>query len=86
MNLYFELADVVIGLHAPDAKYLAAYDVPEGASLVTTRYGSMTRGSDRIWCEEGDHVWYIKHRSGLPHNTLVDKKEFFWVKLRSVKV
>jgi hypothetical protein len=42
-----------------------------------------TMASDRIWKEENGDVRYIKHRYEDPANTVVDLKEFMWIKLKA---
>jgi hypothetical protein len=82
MNVFFELADCVVD----DAgKYFAVYGVRDATG--PGRYIKLMRNSERVWGETDDGtVYFIKHRQSIPHDTLVDMKEFFWIKLKSVTV
>jgi hypothetical protein len=80
MNIFFEIGDSVT--HLP-GKYLADYDVMVN---VPYRYLGTMQASERVWCEDESGVKFIKNR-WLPLDTApVDMKEFFWIKLRSVKI
>lgn len=83
MNVYFELADSVVG---PEGKYFAAYDRQKD-DPIGIRHLNLMRNSNRAWGENDDgSVYFIKNRYAVPHDTLVDMKEFFWIKLKSVTV
>ena len=74
MNVYFELADCVVG---PEGKYFAAYDRDQ-SNPIGVRYLGLMRNAERAWGEHDDgRVYFIKNRHSIPHNTLVDMKEFF---------
>ena len=42
--------------------------------------------ADRVWRESGDDVVYVKNRNAPTSSTLVDIKEFMWVKLQARQV
>lgn len=76
MNVFYELTDCVVS--NAGGKYFAAYNVER------IPYGERMACSDRAWCEHDDgSVYLIKHRSLNPIHTIVDMKEFFWIKLKS---
>lgn len=84
MNVYFELADSVVG---PGGKYFAAYDHTGRFDNIGIRHLNLLRNSERAWGEYDDGaVYLIKDRSGRPHDIPVDMKEFMFIKLRSVAV
>jgi hypothetical protein len=81
MNIYFELADSVVG---PAGKYFAAYGIAD--NTVPLKYLELMRNSNRAWRENEDGVSLIKDRSANAIHSVVDAKEFMWVKLRSTTV
>jgi hypothetical protein len=46
----------------------------------------LTETADRVWREDGDDVAYIKNRWADCSKTLVDVKEFMWVKLQARQI
>lgn len=87
MNVYFEFPECVVNQHYHSgkvipARYCAVYDLPRGVKISSR----LLAFADRAWIEDDHAVDYIKHR-GLPvEDAVVDLKEFFWVKLRSLSL
>jgi len=80
-NFYYEIADVLVEQNLYKNKYYVSSDeIPNLPRL------SLTMDSSRIWADRDGHVWYVKHRNGLPHETLVDMKEFMWIKLKAKEI
>lgn len=81
MNIYYELADCVTD---EEGKYFAAYGIRKSAAIAG-KWREFMWNSERVWAEEDGKVRYLKHRySPVDANiTVVDPKEFFWVKLKS---
>ena len=72
VDFYYEIADVLIDKRLYKNKYyVSSEEIPNTLMI----------DSCRVWGERDGHVWWVKHRSGLPHEILVDMKEFMWVKL-----
>lgn len=83
MNAYFELSPAITG--APH-KNLVAYDVKMDADgYMPPRYVGVMQASERVWIEDDAGVRYVKNKTWQPEQP-VDLKEFFWVKLKSVKL
>jgi hypothetical protein len=79
MNVFFEIADCAVEKYGH--KYLALYDVQ---SVAISGHGAQTmQMSERVWAEEKGGVKYLKNRLTGIEDSLIDMKEFFWVKLRS---
>ena len=83
VNVYYELADCMAG---PQGRYFAVYGLGMDEVRQKTRYLGLMQNSDRAWEESENGVRFVKHRYMDPSNTQVDMKEFFWIKLKSVKV
>lgn len=89
MNFYFEVAECMTGGEefGYSGRYYAVYNARKSAIVGGIRYGGLTRSSDRVWIEEDDgKVRFIKNRLVEPSTAVVDMKEFFWIKLKSVAV
>ena len=86
MNVYFEISPKVdlMGEHK-DHRYFAAYNIRKSAAIMGN-YRQVLLCSDRVWVEDEDRIHYLKHRSGVPQDTIVDLKEFFWIKLKSIEL
>ncbi len=85
MNYFFELAECMTGGEefGYSGRYFAVYNARKSAIVGGIRYSGLTRSSDRIWIEEDDgSVRFLKHRYKEARTTVVDMKEFFWVKLK----
>ena len=78
MNLYFEITDCMVSEF--DHKYLVKHE-----AVKNVYYIKLTHAAERIWCEDGIEVTFLKHRY-LPMETKVDMAEFMWVKLKSQSV
>ncbi len=79
MNVFFELADCVVG---DEGKYFAAYSVRKSAAIAGP-YRVLMQNSERAWAEEDDgDVRFLKHHFSEAAVTPVDMKEFFWIKLK----
>ena len=84
VNVYFELSESV--KHALDGRYFVAYGSSMNDVRNTTRHLGLMMNSDRAW-EEGEFgVRFVKNRTEDIRTVQVDMKEFFWIKLKSVKV
>lgn len=87
MNIYYELADCVVG---EQGKYFAAYDCIERYSVRTSagtsKYRELMANSNRVWAEDEYSVRFLKHRHEDLSTAKVDMKEFFWIKLKSQTV
>ena len=83
MNVFFELADGAVAEYGH--KYLALYGVRKSA-VIGGAHRQILIYSNRVWAEEDEGVRFLKHRYSEASQTLVDMKEFFWVKLKSVNV
>jgi hypothetical protein len=76
-DFYYELHDGAVSIWG--AKYHVVYSIT-GDAMQAGGY-DITQHSNRIWCEQGDTVWYVKNRfTNVPD---VDLKEFMWIKLKS---
>jgi hypothetical protein len=84
MNVYYELADCVT---VDGGKYWAAYGIRKSAAIAG-RCRELMWNSERVWAEDEHGVRFLKHRysSTDASVTLVDMREFFWVKLKSQTV
>lgn len=82
MNLFFEISQNVNFEH----QYIAAYNLKPATKgeRIPSQYLGIALRSDRIWREDHNGVTFLKHRSVGLTGAEVDKKEFFWVKLKSV--
>jgi hypothetical protein len=84
MNVYFELSESV--KHDLNGRYFVVYGLGMTEVREKTRYLGLMMNSDRAW-EESEHgVRFIKNRTLDIKTAEVDMKEFFWIKLKSVKV
>lgn len=84
MTVYFELSESV--KHDLDGRYFAVYGADMDEIRNTTRHLGLMMNSDRAWEESENGVRFIKHRLLDVRTAEVDMKEFFWIKLKSVKV
>ena len=83
VNVYYELADCMAG---PQGRYFAVYGLGMDEVRNKTRYLGLMRSSDRAWEESENGVRFIKNRVLDINTANVDMREFFWIKLKSVKV
>ena len=83
MNVYFELNNAMV---SPQGRYFVVYGVSMEEVRNTTRHLGLMRNSDRAWEESENGVRFIKNRTQDINTAEVDMKEFFWIKLKSVKV
>lgn len=83
MNVYFELNKAMV---SPQGRYFVVYGVGMEEVRNTTRHLGLMRNSDRAWEESENSVRFIKNRTQDINTAEVDMKEFFWIKLKSVKV
>ena len=79
MNVFFEITDSAVEEYG--YKYLALYDV-SNSSVMSKLHRQAMLMSTRVWAEEDDNVRYLKNRLDST-DFAIDKKEFFWIKLRS---
>jgi hypothetical protein len=79
MNVFFEITDSAVEEYG--YKYLALYDV-SNSSVMSKLHRHAMLMSTRVWAEEDDGVRYLKNRIGSI-DFAIDKKEFFWIKLKS---
>ena len=84
MNVYFELNESV--KHELDGRYFVVYGSGMDDIRNTTRHLGLMRNSDRAWEESENGVRFVKNRTLDVKTAEVDMKEFFWIKLKSVKV
>ena len=83
VNVYYELNESMV---SQQGRYFAVYGLSMDEVRNKTRYLGLMRSSDRAW-EEGEHgVRFIKNRTQDIRTAQVDMKEFFWIKLKSVKI
>lgn len=79
-QVYCELSESAMKFFKVSSKYIT-YEIdaewPPGSKQKIMDF------SQRIWVEEGGHVFFLKHRYSSPGSTVVDMKEFMWVKLKS---
>lgn len=83
MNVYYELADCIVG---PKGKYFATHNVH---TVERTRYLGLMQNSDRVWVEDEGGVRFIKNRFEDIYDTCgygVDVEEFLMVKLSAETV
>jgi hypothetical protein len=82
MNVYYELADCA--MDETGQKYYAAYGIRKSAAIAG-RYRELMWNSERVWAEDEGKIRFLKHRYSATDAsvTLVDMREFFWVKLKS---
>ena len=83
MNIYYELADCVVG---EQGKYFAIYNCIEKSGVGTSKYRKLMQNSNRAWAEDEHGVRFLKHRYESLGTAKVDMKEFFWIKLKSQTV
>ena len=83
MNVYFEINPNVDLSEFNNHRYYALHDTRTSA-VIGGAFRGMLVNSDRVWVEEEGKIHYLKHRHSLPQDTLVDMKEFFWIKLKSI--
>jgi hypothetical protein len=84
MNIYFELSESV--KHDLDGRYFVAYGSSMDDVRNTTRHLGLMLNSDRAWEESENGVRFVKNKLLGFKTAEVDMKEFFWIKLKSVKV
>jgi len=91
MNLFYELADTMVCKRPDGQKYLAQYGLklnrvmdPATFEMVDTlNYNRRALWySDRVWLEGDTEVKYFKNRF-TGDDTVVDMKEFMWIKLKA---
>lgn len=83
-DFYYELHDSAVSKWG--AKYHVAHSRAGNGfhhDAVMAGGYDITQHSDRIWCEQGNVVWYVKNRFGAQLTEVVDMKEFMWIKLKS---
>ena len=80
MNVFFELGDYAVKDFG--GKYFALYNTPK-IKVVTAPERYLMMYSERVWAEEEDDVRYLKNRTTGSKDSLIDMKEFFWIKLKS---
>ena len=80
MNLYFALGLVFVDKHTN----VVAHHEDEFGPWSSATHKLMEQ-SDRVWRETDRGISFIKNRYTSP-DTLVDMKEFMWIKLKSVAV
>ena len=83
MNVYYELNENIV---SPEGKYFVVYGLGMDEVRQKTRYLGLMMNSDRAWEESENGVRFVKHRLLDVKTAEVDMKEFFWIKLKSVKV
>ena len=84
MNVYYELNENV--KHDLDGRYFVVYGKGMDEVRNSTRYLGLMMNSDRAWEESENSVRFVKNRFLDIKTAEVDMKEFFWIKLKSVKV
>lgn len=83
MNVYFELNK---SMASQQGRYFVVYGSGMDDIRNTTRHLGLMASSDRAWEETENGVRFIKNRVLDIRTAEVDLKEFFWIKLKSVKV
>ena len=73
-NYYFEFSDFILSMKLAPSKYCTY----RGQNLDRVR--EYVWNAQRIWVEGESGIYYAKHRMGSLE-TLVDSKEFMWIKL-----
>lgn len=73
-NYYFEFSDQIVSMKLAPSKHCTY----RGQNLDHVR--EHVWNAQRIWIETDGTVYYTKHRMGSLE-TLVDTKEFMWIKL-----
>ena len=78
-DYYFELVDCMVDHYGGKYFAVANKDILQQLGHNNTM---LIQNSERVWCEEGGVVRYVKHRSGNMFAP-VDLKEFMWIKLKA---
>lgn len=74
-DYYFEFGPHVMSMKLAPSKYC----VYRGQNLDRVR--EYVWNADRIWVDNGDAIFYAKHRTSGTMSAKVDRKEFMWIKL-----
>jgi len=81
-DYYFELADCVVDHYSGKYFTVTNKDILE---QLGSKDLMLVQNSERVWCEEGAGVRYVKHRYGNMFAP-VDLKEFMWIKLKAKEI
>ena len=74
-DYYFEFSERILSMKLAPSKYCTY----RGQNLDRVR--EYVWNANRIWVDNGDAIFYAKHRTADPLKAEVDKKEFMWIKL-----